>query len=65
MKLRSGFASLIGAKAFYKMVLAVAIPMVIQQGITNFVSLLDNIMVGQVGTDQMSGVSIANQLMMV
>ncbi len=65
MKLRSRFASLIGTKAFYKMVLAVAIPMMIQQGITNFVSLLDNIMVGQVGTDQMSGVSIANQLMMV
>ncbi len=61
MKLRS----LIGTRAFYKMALAVAVPIMIQNGITNFVSLLDNIMVGQVGTDQMSGVSIANQLMFV
>ena len=36
----------IGDKAFYKMVLAVAVPIMIQNGITNFVGLLDNIMVG-------------------
>jgi len=47
------------------MVLMILIPIIIQNGITNFVSLLDNIMVGQVGTEQMSGVSIANQLIMV
>lgn len=52
-------------KKFYKMVLAIAIPIMIQNGITNFVSLLDNIMVGQVGTDQMSGVAIVNQLLFV
>lgn len=55
----------IGDRAFYKMVLAVAVPIMIQQGITNFVGLLDNIMVGQIGTEQMSGVSITNQIMMV
>lgn len=55
----------IGDKAFYKMVLGVAVPIMIQNGITNFVSLLDNIMVGQVGTEQMSGVAIVNQLIMV
>lgn len=55
----------IGDKSFYKRVLIIAIPMMIQNGITNFVSLLDNIMVGQVGTAQMSGVSIVNQLMFV
>ena len=37
----------------------------IQNGITNFVSLLDNIMVGQIGTEQMSGVAIVNQLIFV
>jgi putative MATE family efflux protein len=37
----------------------------IQNGITNFVSMLDNIMVGQIGTEQMSGVAIVNQLIMV
>ena len=55
----------IGDKAFYRRVLAVALPIIIQNGITNFVSLLDNIMVGQVGTLQMSGVAIVNQLMFV
>ena len=55
----------IGDKAFYKMVLTVAVPIMVQNGITNFVGLLDNIMVGQVGTEQMSGVAIVNQLLMV
>ena len=40
-----------GDKAFYKMVLSVLTPMVIQNGITNFVGLLDNIMVGRIGTE--------------
>ena len=56
---------LIGTKEFYKWILMIAVPIMIQNGITNFVSLLDNIMVGQVGTAQMSGVAIANQLMFV
>ena len=54
-----------GDKAFYKMVFGVAVPIMIQNGITNFVSLLDNIMVGQIGTEQMSGVAIVNQLMFI
>lgn len=54
-----------GDKAFYKMVLGIAVPIMIQNGITNFVSLLDNIMVGQIGTEQMSGVAIVNQLMFI
>ena len=55
----------IGDKRFYLMVLGVAMPIMIQNGITNFVSLLDNIMVGQVGTEQMSGVAIVNQLLFI
>ena len=51
--------------AFYKRILSVAIPIIIQNGITNFVSMLDNVMVGQVGTIPMSGVSIVNQLLFV
>ena len=39
--------------------------MIIQNAITSFVSFLDNIMVGQIGTEQMSGVAIVNQLMFV
>ena len=55
----------IGDKAFYRRVLAVAVPIMVQSGITNFVSLLDNIMVGRTGTEQMSGVAIVNQLIFV
>ncbi len=54
-----------GDRAFYRRVLTVAVPIIIQNGITNFVSLLDNIMVGQVGTIPMSGVSIVNGVMFV
>lgn len=55
----------VGDRKFYKMVMTVAVPIMIQNGITNFVSLLDNIMVGRVGTEQMSGVAIVNQLLFV
>ncbi len=55
----------IGNRDFYRMVLMIAVPIMIQNGITNFVSLLDNIMIGQVGTEQMSGVAIVNQLIFV
>ncbi len=54
-----------GDAAFNRRVAVVAIPIIIQNAITNFVSLLDNIMVGQVGTLQMSGVSIVNNLIFV
>ena len=52
-------------KQLYKRFILVALPIIIQNGITNFVSMLDNIMVGQVGSLQMSGVSIVNGLMFV
>ena len=55
----------IGTKSFYKKLLTVMIPILVQNVITSFISLLDNVMVGQVGTEQMSGVSIVNQLIFV
>ena len=55
----------IGDKAFYRKVAVIATPILIQNVITNFVSLLDNIMVGQIGTEAMSGVAIVNQLIFV
>ncbi len=54
-----------GDRRFYKMVLTIAVPIMIQNGITNFVSLLDNVMVGQLGTEAMSAVSIVNNLIFV
>lgn len=56
---------LIGDSRFYRRLFGIAVPMMIQMGITNFASMLDNIMVGQVGTEQMTGVAIANQLIFV
>ena len=55
----------IGDKAFYKKVLTVTVPIMIQNGITNLVNLLDNVMVGRLGTEAMSGVSIVNQFIFI
>ena len=55
----------IGDRNFYKRYIALALPMIIQNAVTNLVSFLDNIMVGQLGTEQMSGVAIVNQLIFV
>ncbi len=55
----------IGDKDFYAKVLAVAVPIMIQNGFTNLVNMLDNIMVGRVGTEEASGVSIVNTLLFV
>ena len=52
-------------KALFKSVLLIAVPIMIQNGFTNFVNLLDNIMVGRLGTEPMSGVAIVNQLSFV
>ena len=57
--------TLIGDKAFYSKVLIIVMPMIIQNTVTNVVSLLDNIMVGRIGTLQMSAVAIVNQLIFV
>ncbi len=56
---------LVGDRPFYRRLFTVMTPILIQNVITNFVSLLDNVMVGQVGTEQMSGVAIVNQLLFV
>ncbi len=59
------FKKYIGDRAFYKHALAIALPIMIQNGITNLVGLLDNVMVGRLGTESMSGVSIVNQFIFI
>ena len=54
----------VGDWAFYKRIFAVALPIIVQNAITNFVALLDNIMVGQLDTAQISGVTIVNNNLM-
>lgn len=51
--------------SFYQKVLLIAVPIMLQSVVTNFVNLLDNIMIGRLGTLEMSGVSIANQLLFI
>lgn len=55
----------LGDKMFYRTVFALILPIIIQNTVSNLVNLLDNVMVGAVGTMQMSGVAIANQLIFV
>lgn len=61
MKLKKLF----GDRAFYRRTLAIAAPMIIQNAVTNLVNLLDNVMVGALGTEQMSGTSIVNQFVFI
>ncbi len=57
--------SLIGNRAFYRRLFRLMLPIMVQNGITNFVNMLDNIMIGTVGTAQMTGVALTNQLIFV
>lgn len=57
--------SLIGTKKFYKTVIAIALPVMLQQGITSFVSILDNLMVGQLDTISFDAVAIVNQILFI
>ena len=52
-------------KDIYTRLLKIAVPMMIQNGISQIVNLLDNFMIGNVGTTALSGVGIANQMMFV
>lgn len=66
MKSKNTFiGKFIGDRRFYRRIILLALPMIAQNAITSFVSFLDNIMVGMIGTEQMSGVAIVNQLLFV
>lgn len=54
-----------GSREFYIRIIAIMLPALTQNLVTNFVSLLDNLMVGQMGTEPMSGVAIANQILFI
>ena len=57
--------AMLGDAAFYKRVAMVVLPMIVQNTLSNIVGLLDNIMVGQVGTLSMSAVAIVNQILFI
>ncbi len=56
---------LFGDRSFYSRVIKILIPIIIQNTVTNVVSLLDNVMIGRVGTLEMSAVAIVNQLLFI
>lgn len=51
--------------SIYRRAMALAVPMMIQNGITNMVGLIDSVMVGSLGTEAMTAVSIVGQLIFV
>jgi putative MATE family efflux protein len=57
--------NLFGNKTFYKTLLAVTLPLVVQQLITTSVQLVDNIMVGTLGESAISSVAVVNQFYFV
>ena len=59
------FKKIIGTKKFYKNVFFITLPIMIQQILINIVSLADNLMVGQLNEDIISGVYIASKILFV
>ena len=52
-------------KSFYKTIISLAIPMVLQNLITYSVGLADNLMIGSLGDSAISGVYMGNQVQTV
>lgn len=52
-------------KDFYKQVLVVALPLMLQQVIMSSVNLIDNLMVGQLGDAAIGGVGVVNRYYMI
>ena len=55
----------VASKTFYKEVIAVALPLMLQQLIMSSVNLVDNLMVGQLGDAAIGGVGVANRFFMI
>ena len=51
-----------GTSSFYKRALSIALPVMAQLLIQNFVSLIDNFMVAGLGDIKMSGVNVSGQI---
>lgn len=54
-----------GNKAFYKTTLLIAVPIMAQQFVTSFVNLIDNIMIGSVGSLALTSVTVANRVYLI
>lgn len=54
-----------GNKAFYFTTLSIALPIMAQQFVTSFVNLIDNIMIGSVGSLALTSVTVANRIYLI
>lgn len=54
-----------GNKAFYIITLSIALPIMAQQFVTSFVNLIDNIMIGSVGSLALTSVTVANRIYLI
>ena len=63
--MRKKLSKFIGTRQFYKLALAVAVPLMMQQLITSSVNLVDNLMVGQLGDAALGGVAAVNRFYII
>ncbi len=54
-----------GNKKFYITTLSIALPIMAQQFVTSFVNLIDNIMIGSVGSVALTSVTVANRVYLI
>ncbi len=54
-----------GNKVFYMTTLSIALPIMAQQFVTSFVNLIDNIMIGSVGSLALTSVTVANRIYII
>lgn len=54
-----------GNKAFYLATMSIALPIMAQQFVTSFVNLIDNIMLGSVGSLALTSVTVANRVYLI
>lgn len=50
-----------GNRAFYREVIAISVPIMLQQLITTLMGFADNVMVGQISADMLASVTVANK----
>ena len=58
-------STFIGDKAFYTRLIAVSLPLILQQLVTASIQIVDNVMVGRLGETAIGAVSVVNQLFFV
>ena len=63
--MKKRFSKFFGTRQFYKLALAVAVPLMMQQLITSSVNLVDNLMVGQLGDAALGGVAAVNRFYII